>query len=77
MGNKCFSGDCIYRMQGKSSVHCSYPDAVYYQDIKKPCHSCGRNPNQKKGGCGACLGRGAYIYPYAYESCDCGGYKKR
>lgn len=25
--------------------------------------------------CGACLGRGEYIYHFAYDDCDCGGYE--
>lgn len=26
--------------------------------------------------CGKCTGRGEYVYPHAYEDCDCGGYEK-
>jgi hypothetical protein len=27
--------------------------------------------------CGSCIGRGEYIYPGAYDKCDCGGYQSK
>jgi hypothetical protein len=43
--------------------------------LKKPCYNCGRKPNENIGGCGACIGRGQYVYPFAYDECDCEGYE--
>lgn len=56
-------------------MKCSNPNAIQYLELKKPCSNCGRKPEVKKAGCGACIGRGKYIYPGAYEKCDCGGYE--
>lgn len=74
--NTCFSGDCKWRKQGSDRVHCSHPNAIKYRSITETC-SCGRKPNEIKGGCGKCIGRGSYVYPWAYEACDCGGYERK
>ena len=58
-------------------MRCHHKDAIVYHDLKRPCKTCGRKPGAKAAGCGACIGRGAYIYPFAYDECDCGGYAKR
>ena len=73
--NTCFAGDCKWRKQ-ESCVVCSHPNAIIYYDLKKQCTNCGRKPNEQTNGCGGCMGRGAYVYPSAYEQCDCGGYEQ-
>ena len=75
MKNTCFSGNCKWIKQGKC-VYCSHPNAIEYVELKAPCACCSRKPNENKNGCGACIGRGLYVYPFAYEQCDCGGYEK-
>lgn len=75
--DRCFAGDCKWRKQGENCVHCSHPDAVMYYPLKKPCHNCGRKPKEETGGCGACIGRGMYVYPYSYDECDCEGYEPK
>ena len=76
LANRCFGGDCKWRKQGESCVHCSHPKAVKYIKLKSNCKICGRKPNEEKNGCGACIGRGLYVYPFAYDDCDCGGYER-
>ena len=56
-------------------MHCAHPNAVQYKDIKEPCTNCGRKPGENSSGCGACMGRGRYCYPYVYSTCDCGGFE--
>jgi len=68
---------------------CKHPNAVIYHKLKTKCE-CGRfDPLWlwisiiwvcKKIGifkgksCGACMGRGDYIYPLIYDQCDCNGW---
>ncbi len=72
----CWHGRCKWLVQGESCVHCSHPNAVNYVELTKPCEMCGRLPGIEEKGCGNCIGRGHYVYPIAYEDCDCGGYEK-
>jgi hypothetical protein len=73
IGN-CF--ECKHIKQGSEAMHCNHPGAIKYKDISEPC-SCGRKPESKKGGCGACIGRGNYCYPGIYDECDCNGFEKK
>lgn len=72
--NKCFQ--CKWVSQGSNCVHCANPNAVKYRELKNKCGVCGRNPKEEKGGCGACIGRGLYVYPFVYDNCDCGEYEQ-
>lgn len=70
---KC--NDCIFRIQGEGCVVCCHPDRIEYKDLKGGCCShCGRKDGVNKSGCGVCIGRGRYIYHFAYNECDCGGF---
>jgi len=73
--NKCFSGHCKHKKQGTDCMHCASPKAIQYYELTEPCPVCGREPGVNRKGCGNCIGRGRYIYPGAYEDCDCGGYE--
>lgn len=75
MINKCFGGNCKWRADGVPV--CTHKNAVKFAPIKEPCTVCGRKPADHVNGCGACIGRGTYIYPFGYDDCDCGGYEKR
>jgi hypothetical protein len=75
--NHCFSGNCKHAIQGEGSMHCNSPKKITYLKLKTNCWSCGRKPNINKGGCGICIGRGLYIYPHIYETCDCNGYERK
>ena len=75
--DRCFAGNCKWRKQGETCVYCAHQDAVMYHNLKKPCSNCGRNPKQQNGGCGICVGRGHYVYPFAYDECDCEGYEPK
>ena len=77
LNKTCFGGDCKWRKQGANCVHCYHPNAIEYKTLTKPCETCGRNPGVNKHGCGSCIGRGIYVYPYAYEQCDCNGYEPK
>jgi len=56
-------------------MYCASPKKVLYNELKEPCEMCGRKPGRFKTACGNCTGRGRYIYPGAYEDCDCNGYE--
>lgn len=75
--NKCFSGNCKFAVQGSNCMHCSHKNAIIFKKINKSCEVCGRLVDSELLGCGNCMGRGHYIYPIAYEDCDCDGYEKR
>lgn len=100
LANRCFGGDCKWRVQGEGCVHCSHPQAIHYHKLKTFCKTCGRFEPMKiwkivhkvkmwlynkkifikhypAFACGACIGRGEYVYPFAYDNCDCGGYEAR
>ena len=67
--------NCKWRKQGEGCVHCSQDDAKMYKAIRKPCKVCGREPGMLRNGCGACIGRGLYIYWAIYNKCDCNGFE--
>lgn len=69
-------GGCKHLIQGPSCMRCDHPNKITYMNITDTCSNCGRKPNIKKGGCGACIGRGLYVYPVLYNTCDCGGFEK-
>jgi len=73
--NTCFAGKCKWAKQFPNSMACSNPKSIKYRKLDKPCETCGRKPMVERAGCGACIGRGLYIYPVAYEQCDCNGYE--
>lgn len=68
---------CKYATQTTACVKCTHSNAVTYHDLKEPCKICGRKPGANEKGCGACTGRGNYIYPFAYNDCDCDGYEPK
>ncbi len=73
--NKCFAGYCKFAKQGEQSMYCSSHKKILYYELTEPCPVCKRKPGQLKPACGNCIGRGRYIYPNAYEDCDCSGYE--
>ena len=75
--NKCWAGNCRWREHSQMGVACSHPKKKSYKRLKEPCPICDRKPNQEHSGCGACFGRGVYVYPHIYEDCDCGGYEQQ
>jgi len=74
--NLCLNGYCKWAKQG-DTIFCSHPKAVNLIKLEKPCKVCGRKPNAIEPSCGACIGRGLYIYHTCYEDCDCGGYERK
>ena len=76
MENKCIKGNCVFVKQGTSCLYCSHSEAIKYIELTDKCE-CGRTNKNREKGCGRCIGRGKYIYPCAYEQCDCNGYKKK
>lgn len=65
---KCF--DCKYNIQGDSCMHCAHNQSRKFVQLDKSCPNCGRKVSSPVGGCGACMGRGSYTYPGAYDDCD-------
>lgn len=72
--NNCFG--CKWLIQDVFCMHCNHKDRIIFQKLEKPCEYCGRKIHSKKGGCGACIGRGEYAHPNIYDQCDCGGYEE-